>query len=163
MCTSISCSLPHLYLYIKMTKKDFDTTISVTWSGSDRFLENNSRDHHARRSTNVAPLSIEVHKRLHKTARAPVGFVELFGVRRWSGTGCTRDAVLVYMEAATIWAELHSLGWENDWGSHPQHRRVWFKFVDLVTRIGSARLRCTEFEVFLHFCSEIGFEKYHFE
>jgi len=161
---SISYSLPHLYLYIRMTKKDLHTTISVTWSGSDLFLENNSRDLHARRSTNVAPLSIEVYKRLHTTARAPVGFVWLFGVRRWSGTGGTRDAVLVYMEAATKWAELHTLGWENDCGSHPQqHHRVWFKFVDLVTRIGSARLRCTEFEVFHHFYTEIGFEKYYFQ
>lgn len=164
MCISISCTLPHLYLYVKMTKKDFDTTKSVTWSGSDRCLENNSRDRHARRSTNVTPLSIEVHKRLRKTARAPVGFVGLFGVRRRSGTGGTRDAVLVYMEAATNWAELHTLGWENSCGSHPQqHHRVWFKFVDLVTRIGSARLQCTEFEVFHHFYTEIGFEKYHFE
>jgi len=48
-------------------------------------------------------------------------------------------------------------------GSHPQHHRVWFKFVDLVTRIGSARLRCTEFEVFHHFYTVIGFEKYYFE
>lgn len=119
---------------------------------------------HARRSTNVAPLSIEVHKRLRKTARAPVVFVVLFGIRRRSGTGGTRDdAVLAYMEAATKWAELHTLGWENGCGSHPQqHRRVWFKFVDLVTRIGSARLRCTEFEVFHHFYTEIGFEKYYF-
>jgi len=53
----------------------------------------------------------------------------------------------VFMEAAAEWEEPRVPGWENDRGSHPQHHRVWFKFVDLVTRNGSARRRCTEFEV----------------
>lgn len=86
-----------------------------------------------------------------------------FGHVRWSGTAESHTHIRPsreYMEAATKWVELRLQGWENGRGSHPQHHRVWFKFIDLVTRIGSARLRCTEFEVFVHFYTEIGFEKY---
>jgi len=163
ICVSQYHAVCHTFTFILGWPKRI-LTQRYRWLDPEAICFSRTRDLHARRSTNVAPLSIEVHKRLRKTASAPVGFVWLFGVRRWSGTGGTRDAVLVYMEAATKWAELHTLGWENDCGSHPQqHHRVWFKFVDLVTRIGSARLRCTEFEVFLHFYTEIGFEKYYFE
>lgn len=109
------------------------------------------------------PLSL---KRTKGSARAPVGSSDGSGyvVRSRSNTGGTNDATgayIWYMEAATKWAELHISGWENRCGSHPQqHHRVWFKFVDLVTTIGPARLRCTKFEVFDHFYKEIGFEKY---
>lgn len=76
-------------------------------------------------------------------------------IQRTSSAGrlpvATRGAVHAHMEAATKWAERGVPRWENDRGSHPQHHRVWFKFVDLVTRIGSARLQCTEIEVFDHF------------
>lgn len=148
-------------LYVKMTEKDFSTQLNrwreMTWSGSDRFLVNNVFS--PWRSTIAASLSL---KRTKGSARAPVG---RYDVRRRSGTGGLPDAVhaRVYMEAATEWAELGVPGWENGCGSHPQHhRRVWFKFVDLVTRIGSARLQCTEFRVFDHFYTDIGFEKYNF-
>lgn len=84
--------------------------------------------------------------------------------RRRHTTTAVRGSRRIHMEAATKWAVLPGVpGWENDCGSHPQqHHRVWFKFVDLVTRIGSARLRCTGFEVFDHFYAEIGFKKYRF-
>lgn len=72
------------------------------------------------------------------------------------------DGTHAYTEAATKWAELIFPGWENDCGSHPQHHRVWFKFVDLVTRIGSARLRCTELEVFNHLSYRFRFWKVSF-
>lgn len=103
------------------------------------------------RSTIVASLSL---RRTKGSARAPVG---RFDDRHRSGTGGSHDAVHAYMEAATEWAELNIPGWESGCGSHPQqHRWVWFKFVDLVTRIGSARLQCTEFLVFDHFYTNIG-------
>lgn len=101
-----------------------------------------------------------------QTVRAYAYVVDRTGTRTRAHTHAhtrthtTEARACTYMEAATSWAELRVPGWENRRGSHPQHHRVWFKFVDLVNRIGSARLRCTEFEVFDRFYTEIGFKKY---